>query len=376
MARPGSRCRRRACGECNPGMVEQKRTDGFYESFGAVHLHSSFSDGSKPIPEIAEIADEKGLDFLLFSDHNTLEPKHMGLEGIYGRVAVIIGCELNDPDDRNHYLAFNVDREIPTGLRAAEYVRRVKEQGGFGVIAHPAEKRSFSEKYPPYPWTDWEVDGFDGIEIWNQLSEWMEGISRINFLYRLLHPLRSIHKPVQETLDRWDAYNLERRVVGFGGIDVHGYMKKFLGFINLEIYPYKVQFKSIRTHLLMNAPLETPVAAGDFKQAESLIFDAIKNGRLFIVNYSVGDGTGFEFYGRRNGSVIPMGSRIKQGGAVQLCVTSPLYGKIRLMHNGRVIMQKRGRDLSFEAGHPGVYRVEIFRKSRGWIYSNPVTIVP
>jgi len=354
-------------------MVKEQR-NRFYEAVGAIHLHSNYSDGSKPIPEIVKIAGEKKLNFLLFSDHNTLEPKRRGLEGIYEDVVVIIGCELNDPDDKNHYLAFQIDEEIPQGLSAKEYVQRVKDSGGFGIIAHPAEKRSFSDKYPPYPWTDWSVKGFDGIEIWNQLSEWMEGISRLNFLYRLLHPLRSIRYPVPETLKRWDEFNLSKRIVGTGGIDVHAYRKKFLGFINLEIYPYKVQFKSIRTHVLLDEPLDRIVRSKDFKRAEQLIFSSLREGRTFIVNYSVGDGKGFDFYALTNGKVYAMGSRIKDSGETVFRVSAPLKGRIRILRNGEVVIQKRARNLEFRADLPGVYRVEIFRKGRGWIYSNPVTL--
>ena len=149
----------------------------FQEFIGAVHLHSDYSDGTLSIPEIAAIAREIGLDYLMFSDHNTLAPKQAGLEGWHDGVLVLIGSELNDPEDRNHYLAFRIQKEIPTGQWAEAYTRQVKNQGGFGIVAHPAEKRNFSEAYPPYPWTEWDVE-FDGIEIWNQLSEWVEGITK------------------------------------------------------------------------------------------------------------------------------------------------------------------------------------------------------
>ena len=71
--------------------------DTYHEAVGAFHLHSDFSDGSLSIPEIAEIAAGKGLEFLMFTDHNTLEPKRLGLEGWHGDVFVIIGYEINDP---------------------------------------------------------------------------------------------------------------------------------------------------------------------------------------------------------------------------------------------------------------------------------------
>lgn len=348
----------------------------FYEAVGAVHLHSDFSDGSLPIPEIAAIASGRQLDFLMFSDHHTLEPKRRGLEGWHGPVLVLIGYEINDPDDRNHYLAFGLDEEVGSGLSAAEYVERVRERGGFGVIAHPAEKRNFSEAYPPYPWTDWEVEGFDAIEIWNQLSEWMEGVTRGNIGWRILHPLRSIRFPVWETLERWDRFNRSRRVVGIGGIDVHAFQIKVLGLFPVEIYPYKVQFRSIRTHVLTARPIRS--ASGEkaaFGDAESLIFDALRSGRCFITNSSLGSGRGFCFSASDGGDAHPMGSRVQTtDGRFTFDVRAPLDGVIRLLRDGKVAAQTRGRVLTFSAEKPGVYRAEVFRKRRGWIYSNPIVI--
>ena len=151
---------------------------------GIIHVHSTYSDGQKSIPEIAAIADALKADFLLMSDHNTLQPKQDGLEGWYGNVLVGIGSELNDKDDKNHYLAFNIEKPVNHKVPASDYVCKVREQGGFGIIAHPDETRTHIEAYPPYPWTLWDSDCYDGIEIWNQMSEWMEGLTNYNGIRR------------------------------------------------------------------------------------------------------------------------------------------------------------------------------------------------
>ena len=348
----------------------------FHEIAGAIHVHSNFSDGSKPIPEIASEGLRMGLDYLMVSDHNTLEPKRQGFEGWYDKLLVLIGYEINDQDDRNHYLAFRLAGEVPAGLDAEGYVKAVHQNGGFGIIAHPAEKRSFSEAYPPYPWTDWHVNDFQGIEIWNQLSEWMEGISFTNFLWRILHPLRSIRFPEWETLSRWDAFNRTRRVVGIGGIDVHAFEHKLFGLFSVTIYPYKVQFKSIRTHLLIREPLQQPNGEPvPFEKAESLMFEALENGRCFIVNRSLGDGRGFVFRGENQKGPIEMGERVKLNGeTVNLQCEIPAKGFIRLMRNGKPVVFHKGKQLFYHTRDKGVYRIEVHRKRRGWIYSNPIVL--
>ncbi|MBN2102776.1 CehA/McbA family metallohydrolase [bacterium] len=347
------------------------KTD-YQELIGAIHLHSDYSDGTLPIPEIAAIASEKELDFLMFSDHNTLAPKHESLEGWYGHVLVLIGCELNDPDERNHYLAFRIDKEIPKNQSPEAYVKQVKEAGGFGIIAHPAEKRNFSDAYPPYPWTAWHVNEFDGIEIWNQLSEWMEGVTRRNIAWRILHPLRSIRFPVWETLDRWDQLNRSRRVVGIGGIDVHAHRVRLWKIISVEIYPYKVQFKSIRTHFLVYPPV-TPGL--DFHESEFRVFDALTQGRCFISNFALGNARGFQFQAIQGEMMMPMGSRIEIQQPIRLRTWIPRKAHIRLLRNGAVIREDKAVQIDYKTDLPGVYRIEVFRKRRGWIYSNPIVLM-
>jgi hypothetical protein len=82
----------------------------FYEAIGVIHVHSSYSDGSKKIEEIAKIGEHAGLDFLMFTDHGTLKPLHDGHQKFYGKTAVIIGYEIEDENDENHYLAFGLEK--------------------------------------------------------------------------------------------------------------------------------------------------------------------------------------------------------------------------------------------------------------------------
>ena len=133
--------------------------DDYKEIVGAIHIHSNFSDGTMSIKDIAHLANEVDLDFIMVSDHMTLKPLHMGLEGFYDNTAVLIGYEINDSDDKNHYLAFGLDEVLPADLKPSEYVAEVNRLCGLGIIAHPDEVRTKLTKYPSYPWTYWDVDG-------------------------------------------------------------------------------------------------------------------------------------------------------------------------------------------------------------------------
>lgn len=73
------------------------------------HIHSTVSDGSDSIEEIIELANEKGLDYIAITDHDTVShfsqiPPHSG-------VTVIPGIEVSSVDRtgrRVHLLAYNL----------------------------------------------------------------------------------------------------------------------------------------------------------------------------------------------------------------------------------------------------------------------------
>jgi len=185
------------------------------EKVGVIHVHSVFSDGSGHYDEIIRAASEVGLEYLLFSDHWTLEPKKHNWEGFYQGLLVGIGCELNDRDQHNHLLAFQIENEIEHGLSAVEYTKQVVDAGGWAVVAHPDERRNSMKEFPPYPWTAWESQDFHAIEIWNHLSEWMERINPRNKYWLYINPRRSIIEPTGWTLEKWDQLNLKRKLRKF-----------------------------------------------------------------------------------------------------------------------------------------------------------------
>jgi len=123
-----------------------------YEYVGAIHMHSKFSDGSGDAQKIAETANEVGLDYIILTDHNTLRALDEGYEKWYGNTLMLVGCELNDKVNQNHYLAMNVKNTFSTRLSAKEYVKKVKDAGGIGFIAHPHEERNSMKEHPPYPY--------------------------------------------------------------------------------------------------------------------------------------------------------------------------------------------------------------------------------
>jgi hypothetical protein len=343
-----------------------------FEYAGALHMHSSFSDGSGEVKDIANFADEAGLEYIILTDHNTLRALKEGFEGWYGNTLLLVGCEINDKENKNHYLALNVNDTYSTRMSASEYVKKIKEDGGIGFIAHPHEKRTHMKEHPPYPWEEWNTSDFTGIEIWNHMSEWMENLTEQNKYQSFLHPLKTIVAPPEETLEKWDELSLSRKVVGIGGIDAHAHKYNLLGFLEVEIFPYKVLFKSIRTHVLSDKEI---IPGKSFDEAKSLIYNALKDGNCFVANDYHADSRGFRFFADCEHRIYQMGETIPSNGKIKLRVLVPVISaEINLLHNGRKIESVTNNEAEFVVSDNGIYRVEVYLNGKAWIYSNHIRI--
>ncbi len=346
------------------------------EYVGAIHMHSIFSDGSGKVDEIARDANEVGLDFILLTDHNTLRALKEGFERWYGNTLLLVGCEINDKENKNHYLAFNIDETFSTRISAKEYVKKVKAAGGIGFLAHPHEKRGHMKEHPPYPWTEWGTEDFTGIEIWNHMSEWMENLTEQNKYQSFLHPLKTIEAPPDETLKVWDKLNLKRKVSGIGGVDAHAHKYNILGFLEVEIFPYKVLFKSIRTHILVEEELQKGKSLKALKHNKNLIYGALENARCFVANDYHSNSMGFSFTASSGKKHYIMGDEIKSNGEVELKISLPIKsGEIRIIHNGKNIKTIETQSTTFTTKEKGVFRIEVYLNNKAWIFSNHIKII-
>ena len=339
-----------------------------------IHCHSTYSDGSKTIPEIASIAESVGVKFLMMSDHNHLRPIKDGHNRWNGNVLVDIGYEINDEKDLNHFLAFGLNSEVNRTQRAKDYVRDVDKNGGFGFIAHPNEERTKMPGFRIYPWTDWDIGHFTGIEIWNHMSAWMEGLSSINKYKRVLHPRQSVWGPKQKTLDLWDKIALQRRVTGIGGADAHGHEHVIYRDIKINIFRYKIIFKCLRTYIVTDKKISTGMP---YDEARILLHDSLKKASAYFAQYYLGNPSGFRFWGSKKDKVFPMGSEFPFENDLRINAVIPQKRvKWYLYRNGSEISTGKSTSIDLMVKEPGVYRLVVDRKDRPWLYSNHLYIRP
>lgn len=366
---PNGEVHRRDWGPHMKGMLPPER----YEVSGVIHCHSTYSDGMESVPIIADAANRAGLAFLLMTDHDTLAPLHELGEQWVNNTLLLFGVEVTPR--HNHYLAYGVAQPVSPHLPPALYTAAVAEQGGIGFLAHPCDPGSAYLGQNSYSWEDWSVSVYTGMEIWNYFSQWIGACTdRRSTLRNLVHWKGAVGAPYPEALARWDEAGRQRRVVGIGGPDAHGYKVSLLG-QKITIHPYLRSFQTIRTHLILPRPFSRDVRADRL-----LVMEALREGACFVANHEEGDPTGFRFIGRQGDRWVEMGQEvaIAQVGEVFLSARIPYLHHhkpiLRVVKDGQTIAETKDCDLQLWDQGPGVYRIEAWRNGRGWIFSNPIYI--
>jgi hypothetical protein len=344
-----------------------------HELTGIIHCHSTYSDGTGTVPEIAAAARANDLDYLLLTDHDTLAAARNGEEGWHGSVLLLVGTEVS-PYRRNHYLAFGLSEPVDhSGLTPAQVVQRVREAGGFGFPAHPFSRGSerFKRGGQGMPWDDLEADGYTGIELWSFVTDTAERVNSIADLLRFIAiPQRFLDHPPRRNLEAWDALCRSRRCVALGGADAHQIGIRVGNRVPLRLMAYKRSFRHLRTHLLVGEPLRQ-----ELDTDRAAVFGALQAGHAFLAVDSVAPARGFRFWAEGDGTALTMGDEAPAG-EWTLRVRLPASARVRLMRDGAEMATASGTSLEHRAEGPGVYRVEAYRDARGrertWVLSNPI----
>jgi hypothetical protein len=208
------------------------------------------------------------------------------------------------------------------------------------------------------------------MEIWNQMSEWMENLKYYNQLLMVFSPRKWLRSPTNRVLRRWDEINRTRKVAGLGSVDAHGFLYR-AGPLRLTIFPYKVQFKSLRTHLILDRPLSR-----DVDEARKQVYGAIRDCRVFVSNYRWGEAGEFRFEVRSGSEPAVCGDEISLSRDTWAHVSTPFSSRIRLIADGHLMTEQKGKSLEIAIDRPGIYRVEAYRGRKGWIFSNHIRINP
>jgi len=152
----------------------------FYDYKGLIHLHTTYSDGAGTVEEIAAAGNRRGMDFLISTDHNTLQPLIDHKEGWYDHLLYLSGEEIGM--DGEYTLAMGISKTVMRNDREPQAViDEVRQQGGMAFISHPLHPRS--------GWKAWGTTGLTGMEIIDSAFLWQKAES-LTLLWSLMtYPL-------------------------------------------------------------------------------------------------------------------------------------------------------------------------------------------
>ena len=332
---------------------------------GIIHIHTIYSNDSvlKPL-ELLPYLKKYRIDYAIITDHNTIDAKIY--EGFHENILFLVGEEVT-PEEGNHIITFNIKNLIKPQKDIQSAIDEINSQNGLSFIEHPFfEGNKLIKQKINMKWLNWDVKDFTGISVFNYTCDGGERLNLLNYFIFYFFPGLDRDRPNNKTIEKWDELNKFRKTIGIGTLDVHFLYFKILNF-NIEVFPFKYFFNSIRTNVISDKPLN-----------EKTIYEEIRKGHVYIVHNYLGDGKGFNFYIKRDKDIFLMGDEVELKGDEKLFIKSPSKSLIKIIYNGKCIYQKIGREVVYEKLDKGFYRVEIYRfhmfNYKPWIFSNPIYV--
>ena len=349
--------------------------DRLFDVSCVAHVHTTYSDGTATVPELLEAAAVTGVDAVLLTDHDSLQARRDGWEGMRDGVFLLVGTEVSPK--RGHLLAFGVEDEIShEGRSPLEIVRAVRAAGGIGFAAHPfsvggrmvgaslARRIVLPQGWPALD----EPGGCDGLELWSLTTDAAEAWRTPAEAWRWLRDPEAAAAagPPAHHLRRWDELSARRRVPAIGGLDDHAPGIRVRGRVRTPL-SHERTFRVLRTHLLCERPL-----TGRVGEDRATIVGALAAGSAWLACPFVAPAEGARLWAERaDGSTIAMGAEAPAGPAV-LRVRLPRPADVLVLRDGMPVQRARAAALDADVERPGVYRVEARIDGRLWLLSNPI----
>jgi acetyl esterase/lipase len=325
---------------------------GIYQDYRAVlHVHAEDADhtlGTRS--EVLRAAKAAGVHVVAFSDHNG--PKTDTWQGVRDGVMFFKGAE----NGGAHELT------IPLPAPGLRFHSHVEEQ------------------------LDAPSDGWDGMEIYNRHTDAEDDLDLIAWLKTAaadplkLKEIASLAARFPDELfgagadywpaimARWDKILEARRFPGIAANDSHQNQVLGKGASRIVLDPYEIAFRNVSTHIL----------AREF--TEAAIHDSLRQGRAYVSHDWLCDPAGFTFAAVNSLGVYQMGDGVPLAPGTRIVVRTPVPAVLKVIHQGKIVGETKGMELTVQAAAQGAYRaeawLEIDGELRPWIYSNPIYTEP
>lgn len=345
---------------------------------GAYHIHSDRSDGSGTVDEIAEAAQQAGLQFIIVTDHGDGTRAPDPPQYRHG-VLVIDAVELNTTG--GHLVALGLPATpYPFAGTAADVLEDVRRLGGIGIAAHPDAARAGLR------WDAWDAD-LDGLEWLNADSAWRDESAAALARALLGYPFRGpgamasvFDRPV-ELLAKWDGLGGTRSLTALAAADAHarlGADDPDGSSIQAPLPGYEPVFRTFSNHVLLDQPL-----TGDGAADAAAVIAAVRRGRTFTVIDALATPGGLTFTADTVADTAGMGDVVPGGGdmTMRASISAPPGATIVLLRDGAPVHTVVSNELVFPvAAEPGAYRVEVYVPGAPgtppvpWMLSNPIYV--
>ncbi len=326
---------------------------------GAVHVHTTLSDGEGSIEEVAAAARTAGLHFVVFTDHN---PEELPPPRFHDGVLLIFAAELSTPN--GHVVSLGTSRILTPEERDGDLLRTIDELGGFSFLAHPVQQKN--------PWKDWtSAAKADGLELYSADTFLREAQRRplqvllpaaAAWLTNRTHGLLMIVDGQQETTDRLLAIAAEKPYAALCSHDAHGTPS------------YESVFGAMATYV--PAGPEGLGLPSDPQAAADRVLAALVEGTAWCAFHAIAAGDGFELSG-----LGPDRSAF-EGEVLTVKLPKARPEQIELRVHGPATLLEGGERVLLDG--QGAVQVEVWAKVPGmalqdgwkpWLVPSPVRVV-
>jgi hypothetical protein len=331
---------------------------------GAIHIHTDKSDGGGSLAEVVSAARQSGIDFVVLTDHGT---RGYGAEEKEGwREGVLVLCGEEVTTDEGHLLAFETREDIGEQSGIAGAMAAIDAQHATSVSIHhqlPSLGPESTVLPPPLPMKQAHM-----VELWSFMDEFLARAQPRYLHQACSRPEKLINGPSRAILWQWDRVLQKRRLPAIAGLNVHARKQPLLEWKTM--FTYASAFQSVVTCVRCH---ELPTIS---LRARDLVWAALREGRCFMLNRSVGDEKNFDFHFQSaDGRIRHMGDEVAYDRRGRFYVSLSRDAEVVLRHNGQPLFWGTTREASFPVAGPGSYRIEVLLNRRMWILTNAIRLV-
>jgi len=326
--------------------------------FGAYHIHTTRSDGSGSIDDVAKAAADAGLQFVILADHGDAARPPEAPAYRHG-VLVIDGVEVSTREGHLVVLGLRDAAPYPLGGESRDVIEDAHRLGAWTIAAHPDSRK------PDLRWTGRTADGIEWI---NADSEWRDDPKRrlmqaaLHYVVRPAPAIASLFARPQSTLRRWDSWARSRPIVGLAAVDAHARIgldeqsEPRAARTILARPSYEDMFRTVVQGVWIPDP-----PSGDAARDAARILHAMRTGQTYSAVTAI--------------AAPAVLTVTRTTDVVEAAAEGAPDAVVSVWHRGRELVATAGKARA-SVSEPGLYRIEVRWPGQDvpWIVSAPVFV--